>query len=83
MPFGIVSGNLFQSMGKGTISLALTIFRAFILEMVFSGLFAFILNLGAPGIYAGTVVGMSIGSIVAYVYINYYLNKHKGYFEIK
>lgn len=83
VPLGIVSGNLFQSMGKGTISLALTIFRAFILEMIFSGLFAFVLNLGAPGIYAGTVVGMSIGSIVAYIYINYYLNKHKGYFVIK
>lgn len=80
VPFGIVSGNLFQSMGKGTISLALTIFRAFILEMVFAGLFAFVFNWGAPGIYAGTVVGMAIGSLVAYAYINYYLNKHDDYF---
>lgn len=82
VPFGIVSGNLFQSMGKGTISLALTIFRAFILEMVFAGIFVFVLNLGAPGIYAGTVVGMSVGSMVAYGFINYYLNKNKGYFKV-
>ena len=81
VPFGIVSGNLFQSMGKGTISLALTIFRAFILEMVFAGLFAFVLNWGAPGIYAGTVVGMSVGSMVAYGFINFYLNRYKGYFK--
>jgi Na+-driven multidrug efflux pump len=81
VPFGILSGNLFQAMGKGTISLALTIFRAFLLELVFAGLFAFVLNWGAPGIYAGTVVGMAIGSIVAYIFINYYLNKHKSYFN--
>lgn len=81
VPLGIVSGNLFQSMGKGTISLALTIFRAFILELVFAGIFAFVFNWGAPGIYAGTVVGMTIGSIVAYIFINYYLKKHRSYFK--
>ena len=81
VPLGIVSGNLFQSMGKGTISLALTVFRAFILELVFAGIFAFVFNWGAPGIYAGTVVGMTIGSIVAYIFINYYLKKHRSYFK--
>lgn len=81
VPFGIISGNLFQSMGKGTISLSLTIFRAFLLELVFAGLFAFVFNWGAPGIYAGTVAGMSIGSIIGYIFINYYLNKHKSYFN--
>ena len=82
VPFGIVAGNLFQSMGKGTISLALTIFRAFVLEMIFAGIFAFVLNWGVQGIYAGTVVGMSVGSMVAYGFINYYLNKNKAYFKV-
>ena len=82
VPFGILAGNLFQAMGKGTISLALTIFRAFLLEMIFAALFAFVFNWGAPGIYAGTVAGMSVGSIVGYIFINYYLKKHKDYFEI-
>lgn len=83
VPFGIISGNLFQSMGKGTISLALTIFRAFVIEVIFAGLFAFVFNWGATGIYAGTVSGMAIGSILAYIYLNYYLNKHKDYFTVK
>ena len=70
MPFGILAGNLFQSMGKGTISLTLTFLRAFILEVIFSGLFAFVFNLADIGIYIGMVVGMSIGCIFNYIYIN-------------
>lgn len=80
MPFGIMAGNLFQSMGKGTISLALTFLRAFVLEVLFSGLFAFAFNMADIGIYVGMVVGMSIGCMFNYFYINYYLKKHEDYF---
>ncbi|MBE6507779.1 MAG: MATE family efflux transporter [Methanobrevibacter sp.] len=81
MPLGIVAGNIFQSMGKGTISLILTILRTFILEVVFAALFAFAFNLADVGIYIGIVCGMALGSIVGYAYINYYLNRHKSYFK--
>ncbi len=81
MPLGVISGNIFQSMGKGTISLVLTMLRAFILEVIFAGLFAFILGWGAVGVYVGLVCGMSVGCIFGYVYITYYLNRHKSYFK--
>lgn len=81
MPFGIVSGNLFQSMGKGTMSLALTILRAFILEVIFSGLFAFILGWSKIGIYVGMDVGMAIGSLIAFTHLEFYLRKHEDYFN--
>ena len=81
MPLGILAGNIFQSMGKGTMSLILTILRTFILEVLFAGLFAFIFDLADIGIYMGIVCGMAFGSILGYVYINYYLRKHKSYFE--
>jgi len=81
MPFGILAGNIFQSMGKGTISLVLTILRSFILEVIFAGLFAFILAWGVVGVYSGLVCGMSLGSVLGYIYINYYLNKHRDYFK--
>ena len=80
MPFGILAGNIFQSMGKGTISLMLTILRSFIMEVIFAGLFAFVFAWGVVGVYAGLVCGMSVGCILGYIYINYYLNKHKDYF---
>lgn len=82
MPFGVLAGNMFQAMGKGTISLILTVLRSFILEVIFAGLFAFVLAWGVVGVYSGLVCGMSVGSLVGYLYINYYLNKHKDYFNV-
>lgn len=81
MPLGIVSGNIFQSMGKGTISLSLTVLRSFILEVLFAGLFAFVFGWADIGIYCGIVTGMAVGSLIAFGYINYYLKKHQSYFE--
>ncbi len=81
MPFGVLAGNIFQAMGKGTLSLILTVLRAFILEIIFAWLFAFILNLGAVGVYAGLVVGMAVGSVIGYIYLNYYLRKNENYFN--
>lgn len=81
MPLGILAGNIFQSMGKGTTSLVLTIIRTFILEVLFAGLFAFVFDLADIGIYIGIVCGMSLGSIIAFAYVNYYLKKHESYFK--
>ena len=81
MPFGILAGNIFQAMGKGTSSLMITFLRSFVLEIIFAGLFAFVLGWGAVGIYSGLVLGMALGSIIGYAYINYYLNKNRSYFK--
>ena len=80
MPLGVLAGNIFQSMGKGTLSLIITVLRSFILEVIFAGLFAFVFNLGDIGIYSGLVCGMAVGSVVGYLFINYYLKKHEDYF---
>ena len=81
MPFGIVAGNLFQSMGKGTISLMLTILRSFVMEVLFAALFAFILGWGASGIYLGIVMGMAIGSLISYTHLIMYLKLHENDFR--
>ena len=81
MPFGIIAGNLFQSMGKGTIALFFTFLRALLLEIIFAGLFGFVLGFKDVGIYAGLVCGMSVGSILSYLYLNYYLKKLRKYFN--
>ena len=81
MPLGILAGNLFQSMGKGGIALILTILRAFILEIIFAGLFGFVLGFKDIGIYMGIVCGMSLGSVIGYIFINYYLKKYRSYFK--
>ncbi|AMD17488.1 multidrug transporter MatE [Methanobrevibacter sp. YE315] len=81
MPLGILAGNIFQAMGKGTMSLALTMLRSFILEILFAGLFAFVFNMVDIGIYIGIVCGMSLGSIIGFIHVNVYLKIHRDYFN--
>ena len=82
MPFGTLSADIFQSMGKGTLALSIIVFRSLVLQLLFSYVFAFILGWGLVGVYWGMVVGMAVGSLIGYLFINYYLNRQKSYFKI-
>lgn len=81
LPAGAVATMTFQGMGKGTLSLILTVSRTLIFELIFIYIFAFILNWGSLGVYCGLDIGMSIGSIFSLICIVYYLKKHKNYFN--
>ena len=83
MPFGVLAGNIFQAMGNGAMALFLTVLRSFIMEMLFGGLFAFVLGFGLVGLYVGLVCGMSTGSLIGYVHLIFYLRNHEDYFKIK
>lgn len=46
VPFGATAGNVFQGLGKGTISLVLTTFRELILVLIFACLLGLVFNMG-------------------------------------
>ena len=75
VPFGASAGNVFQGVGKGTISLILTTFREFILVLIFAYLLGFTFNMGEFGIYCGMLLGGGIGSLICYACIELYINK--------
>ena len=75
VPFGASAGNVFQGVGKGTISFVLTTFREFILVLIFAYLLGFIFNMGEFGIYCGMLLGGGIGSLICYACIELYINK--------
>lgn len=75
VPFGATAANVFQGLGKGTVSLGLTIMREFILVLLFACLFAFPLGLGEIGVYIGMLAGGFIGSIIAYIIIEIYVKR--------
>ena len=56
VPFGASAGNVFQGVGKGTISFVLTTFREFILVLIFAYLLGFTFNMGEFGIYCGMLL---------------------------
>ena len=75
VPFGASASNVFQGIGKGTISFVLTAFREFILVLIFAYLLGFTFNMGEFGIYCGMLLGGGIGSLICYACIELYINK--------
>ena len=75
VPFGASAGNVFQGVGKGTISFLLTTFREFILVLIFAYLLGFVFNMGEFGIYCGMLLGCGIGSLICYACIELYINR--------
>ena len=78
VPFGASAGNVFQGVGKGTISFVLTTFREFILVLIFAYLLGFTFSMGEFGIYCGMLLGGGIGSLICYTCIELYINRLMG-----
>ena len=75
VPFGASAGNVFQGLGKGTTSFILTTFREFVLVLIFAYLLGFVFNMGERGIYYGILLGGFLGSVIAYGYIELYVDR--------
>lgn len=79
VPPGMMSGSIFQGVGKGMTSLAITALR----ELVFIAIFAWVLGIalgfGEMGIWWGMVVGDILGSLVAYVWARVYIRRLQEY----
>ena len=75
VPFGASAGNVFRGLGKGTTSFILTTFREFVLVLIFAYFFGFVFNMGEHGIYYGMLLGGFIGSVIAYGYIEIYVDR--------
>ena len=75
VPFGASAGNVFQGLGKGTTSFILTTFREFVLVLIFAYILGFVFNMGEQGIYYGMLLGGFLGSVIAYGYIELYVDR--------
>jgi len=74
---GIVSANVLQGMGKGTMSLILTVNREVILILLFSYILGFVFSWGVKGILYGMTIGVLIGSLIALLVFELYLKRLK------
>jgi len=75
LPLGILSSNTFQGLGKGFISLFLTVQRAIVFEIIFMWLFAFVWDWGTIGVWWGLSFGGIIGYLVCYMVTKLYLRE--------
>ena len=79
VPPGMMSGSIFQGVGKGMTSLAITVMR----ELVFIALFAYVLGIvlgmGEQGIWWGMVAGDILGSLISYTWARAYISRLRTY----
>ncbi len=75
VPPGVMSGSIFQGVGKGINSLILTVLRQFVFVAVFAYTLAILLGWGQQGVWWGIVAGNTTGSIVAFTWARLYIRR--------
>lgn len=75
LPLGILSSSTFQGLGKGFISLFLTVQRALVFEIIFMYIFAFVMNMGTAGVWWGLSLGGLVGYLICYLVTKLYLRE--------
>jgi len=83
VPLGITASSVFQAMGKGMISLVLTVIREVVFISVFAYLFAFTLGFGSAGVWWGIVVGGACGCAIAYAWADRYIRGLKKNYSME
>ena len=73
IPAGMTSAMVFQGVGKGFTSLAITVFRALIIELLLAYFLGLVLGFGEAGIDSGMVLAAAIGSVIAYIWCKLYI----------
>jgi len=67
-PFGMMTSAMFQGIGEGEKSLALTILRTIIMQVGFAYLFVCYTNLGLKGVWLGIVIGNMVAAITGFTW---------------
>ncbi len=82
VPVGICCASVFQGIGKGTISLILTVLREFVFILLLIYVLVFVVGVGTIGVYGSIVLGVLLGSLLALVVFKGYIKrieKFEGY----
>ena len=77
-PIGGICAMVFQGMGKGTISLLLTVVRELVFVVLLSYLFGILLNFGVNGVLNGFIMGLIIGSAISLIVFELFIRKVKN-----
>jgi|Deesub1362A_J573_1020465.scaffolds.fasta_scaffold00534_3 putative MATE family efflux protein len=67
-PMGMMTVAMFQGIGRGENSLAITILRTIILQLSFAYIFAFLFGFGFYGVLIGVTIGNITASLIAFTW---------------
>lgn len=80
-PFGMFTSAMFQGIGHGGKSLAITIFRTIIMQVFFCWLLVNIFQIGLSGVWWGIVIGNLTNAVVAFTWSRVVIHKLKIQFS--
>ncbi|MEM2878483.1 MAG: MATE family efflux transporter [Candidatus Hadarchaeales archaeon] len=75
LSFGMISSAMFQGVGRGIYSLAVTVTRSIFLIWLYIFALAFALNMGLPGAWWGIVLANVTGSIIGFTWARIYIRR--------
>lgn len=76
-PVGGICAMTLQGMGRGTLSLLLTIIRELVFVVLLAYVFGIIFNFGVNGIFVGFLSGLAIGSLIALTVFELVIKREK------
>jgi putative MATE family efflux protein len=68
--FGMLSGSVFQGIGRGFKSLFVTLFRTIAFALVFTILFGLVFDWGLPGVWGGILLGNALGAGLSFTWVS-------------
>lgn len=68
VPFGMFTSAMFQGIGQGLKSLAVSILRTIVLHVFFSWLFVFVLEMGLNGVWLGILMGNIVAEALTFMW---------------
>ncbi len=77
VPFGMLTSSMFQGIGQGEKSLAVTFLRTIIFQLFFSYLFGITLHYGIKGVWAGIILGNVTASAIGFTWGRWTVKKLK------
>ncbi|MEJ5229156.1 MAG: MATE family efflux transporter [Pseudothermotoga sp.] len=80
-PFGMFTSAMFQGIGHGGKSLAITIFRTIIMQVFFCWLLVNVFQVGLSGVWWGIVIGNLTNAVVAFTWSRFVIRHLKVQFQ--
>lgn len=75
--FGMLSGALFQGTGKGSYALIATLYRTVLMTPALALVFAYVFDMGLPGIWWGFVIANLSSSVITFIWAKIYIRNLK------
>ncbi|MGJ8454329.1 MATE family efflux transporter [Pseudothermotoga sp. U03pept] len=80
-PFGMFTSAMFQGIGHGGKSLAITIFRTIVMQVFFCWLLVNVFQVGLSGVWWGIVIGNLTNAVVAFTWSRFVIKDLKVQFQ--